>query len=239
MIYFSALKRSTQPEIMDNFTLQGPEMKNLLTDLQRVNKWLGGNAITVQGVKSLLANTNKKQPIRILDIGCGDGEMLRQCACFGVSEGYQLQLIGIDANAFILEEAQQRSKEYENITFLQMDVFSEALSEITFDIGLCTLFLHHFSGSDIEIMLQKLQSKATLGLVVNDLQRNRLAFWLFALFSRIFLKTKIARYDGLVSVASGFRKKELIKLSEAIKNTESTICWKWAFRYQWILKKSR
>lgn len=238
MIYFSATKRSTQPELMDDFKLQGTEMKQLLTDLQRVNKWLGGNQITLQGIKMLLATNPKTQPITILDVGCGDGEMLRQCARFGASEGYQLQLIGVDANAYILEEATQRSKEFQNITFQKIDVFSEALSEIPFDIGLCTLFLHHFSDSEIEIMLNRLQAKARLGIVINDLQRNRLAFWLFTVFSHIFLKTKIARYDGLVSVARAFRKKELVSLSEAIKNSTSTIRWKWAFRYQWILKKN-
>ncbi|GHC50399.1 methyltransferase domain-containing protein [Ulvibacter litoralis] len=238
MIYFSATKRSTQPELMDDFMLQGTEMKRLLTDLQIVNKWLGGNQITLEGIETLLSNIPKTQTITILDVGCGDGEMLRQCARFAASEGYQFQLIGVDANAFILEEAKQRSKDFQNISYQQLDVFSEALSEVTFDICLCTLFLHHFSNSEIEVLVNRLQSKATLGTVVNDLQRNRLAFWLFSVFSHIFLKTKIARYDGLVSVASGFRKKELVQRSEAIKNSTSTIRWKWAFRYQWILKKN-
>ena len=50
-------------------------------------------------------------------------------------------------------------------------------------------------------------------------------------------RTKIARHDGLVSVARGFRKKDLEDLSQEIPVTKHQINWKWAFRYQWLLVK--
>jgi len=238
MIQFSSKYRSKQTEIMDNFTLKGDEMKMLLTDLKNVNKWLGGNHITINGIQKLLPKLSKDRRITILDIGCGDGELLRECARFADREQYDFQLIGLDANGFIMEEARKRSKNYQNISFIQMDVFSEEIEALDFDIALCTLFLHHFTEPDIKLILGKLISKSKLGVVVNDLQRSRLAFWLFKIVSNVFLKTKIARYDGLVSVARGFKRKELEVLSKAIKKSTSYINWKWAFRYQWIIKKN-
>ena len=238
MIRYSSKYRSKQSEIMDDFDLKGEEMKELLTDLKRVNKWLGGNKITRLGIIKLLSGHSKAETITILDLGCGDGQMLRECARFGEEEGYNFQLIGIDANTFILDEARNRSKDFQNITFREMDIFSEELKDLQFDIGLCTLFLHHFSNEDIHIILQKVLNCSKVGVVVNDLHRSRLAFWLFKVIRYWILKTKIARHDGLVSVARGFKSNELESIAKQIKNCESEIRWKWAFRYSWILKKS-
>lgn len=235
MIAFSSKYRSTQDEIMDDLQLQGSEMKSLLTDLKTVNQLLGGNAITINGINKLLLGLSKDQTYTVLDVGCGDGEMLRRCARFAKSKGYSFELIGVDANEYILEEAKRRSLDFQNISYKKIDVFSDELKDIKFDIALCTLFLHHFSSSEITQILKNLTANAKVGVVVNDLHRSRLAFWLFKLFSALFLKTNIAKHDGLVSVASGFKLKDLQELSEQIKNSESCINWKWAFRYQWIL----
>ncbi len=238
MITFSITERSEQSEIMDNFDLKGEEMKLLLTDLKVVNSLLGGTAITLDGIKKLLQSIPKTQVITILDIGCGDGELLRKCANFGKKLGYTFKLIGVDANAHILEEAAIRSSEYNNITFKLIDVFSEEKSLPKADIILCTLFLHHFKNSAIVNLLQRAANVAKVGVVVNDLQRSAWAFNLFKLFSSVFIKTKVARHDGLVSIARGFTKEELQQMTKKIKGCTSTVHWKWAFRYQWILKKN-
>lgn len=234
MIEFSSKYRSRQVEIMDDLQLQGGEIKILLTDLKTVNKLLGGNSITIDGLRRLLTGKSKDRIFTILDIGCGDGEMLRRCASFAKSEGYNFELIGVDANKFILKEAEKRSKEFQNISYKKINVFSEEMKGLEFDIGLCTLFLHHFTSSEIIRILNKLISNAKVGVVVNDLHRSLIAFWLFKIFSSFFLQTNIAKHDGLVSIASGFKLRDLQRFSEKIKINKSCIKWKWAFRYQWV-----
>lgn len=238
MITYSSKYRSSQSEIMDDFNLQGGEMQKLLTDLKRVNTLLGGNSITINGIRQLLNNHSKNNPVTLLDIGCGDGEVLRQCAHWALKNGINVHLIGIDANAHILKEAKNRSEEIKNTTFKVVDVFSEKETLPEFDIALCTLFLHHFKEPQIEDLLKRLMLKAKVGVVINDLQRNILAFWLFKIFSLAFLRSKIARHDGLVSVARGFRRKELRRISEKIEGRHQ-VKWKWAFRYQWIIKVTK
>lgn len=238
MIYFNKNIRSHQPEIMDELDLQGDEMKILMNDLKIVNRWLGGNKITLDGLKVLLKNHPKSEKITIVDFGCGDGEMLRQCAKFGKKNGYNFDCIGIDFNSFILGEAIAKSKSFPNVQFQTKNVFSEVETLPECDIALTTLFLHHFKNEQIESLLKKILDKTTIGLIVNDLQRSKLAFNLFKIASNIFLKTEVARYDGLVSVARGFRKKELENLSQKITTESSIINWRWAFRYQWIINKS-
>jgi len=235
MIKYSSKYRTTRMEIMDDFNLQGDEMKKLLTDLKRVNKMLGGNALTLDGVGQLLENRLTNNTITILDIGCGDGEMLRQCAKWAAKRRINVQLIGIDANAYILKEAKKRSEEIINTTFKVVNVFAEKERLPEFDIALCTLFLHHFKEPQIEDLLNRLTSKAKVGVVINDLHRSFWAFWLFRLYGLLFLKSRIARRDGLVSVARGFKRKELKQISEKIIGVHQ-LKWKWAFRYQWIIR---
>lgn len=222
---------------MDDLDFQGLEMQNLLQDLKTVNKWLGGNQITIDGLKKLLKSKNKSTKITILDVGCGDGELLRQCADFGKRNNLNFELIGIDFNDNILQYAEIQSEKYLNIKFQKVDVFSEENLIPNCDIALCTLFLHHFSRNKIEALLKILLEKASIGIIVNDLERSKLAFNLFKIVSQVFLKTKTARHDGLVSVARGFKSGELENISTKIPNQQSEIHWRWAFRFQWILKK--
>lgn len=238
MIEFSDKYRSDQQEIMDDLEFQGREMRENLDDIRIMNKWFGGNNITLDGVHSLLKSYSKTVEIIILDIGCGDGQMLRECITFAQTKGYKVRGIGLDFNKNILDLAESKSQAYSNIKFQKVDVFSELNIVPNCDIALFTLFLHHFKNDKIEELLKSVLTKANKGLVINDLHRNRQAFNLFKIISKLFLKTKTAHHDGLVSIARGFKKHELKQISENIPNQKSYIRWRWAFRYQWIIEKA-
>jgi len=233
MITYSSTYRSSQPEIMDDFQLQGNELNKLLKDLKVVNRYLGGFNITKNAIEELLAKYNKKDEITILDLGCGDGEQLKECANWAEQKGWKVNFIGVDANQHILDIAKQNTSKYPSISFQCLDITKEDIPAC--DIVLCSLFLHHFSDEFIITLLQKLTKKVTLGIIVNDLHRSRWAFELFKLFSSLFLKTKIAKHDGLISVASAFKRKELENFSDNIKAIHQH-SWHWAFRYKWIIK---
>ena len=236
MISISTSYRSEQMEIMDDFELKGAELERLLSDLKTVNTLLGGTNISLNGIKQLLPHCDTSKPITIMDMGCGDGAILRKCAAFGKKLGLQFQLIGLDGNPNILRLAMEKSSNYSNISYQTVDILAEDTVLPACDIALCTLFLHHFPNESIITLLEGLTTATKAGIVINDLERSKVAFWLFMLFSFVFLKTKIAKHDGLVSIARAFRRKELIELSEKLENTNSRIRWKWAFRYQWILR---
>jgi hypothetical protein len=52
----------------------------------------------------------------------------------------------------------------------------------------------------------------------------------------VFIKNKMIIEDGLTSVLRGFKRKDLIQLSERLQ-VKPQVSWKWAFRFQWILKR--
>lgn len=230
-------KRSTQAEIMDDFDLKGEELKKTLKDLDKVNSWLGGNKITLEGIAKLLEKSNFKAPLRIIDVGCGNGSLLKEVAQFGRKQNLEMQLLGVDANTYSIEIARENAAEFPEIKFAALDVFSEEFRRREADIILCTLTLHHFSDAQIEELMKTFTEMATLGVVINDLQRSKTAYYLFEAFCAVFIKNEINRKDGLTSILRSFKKEDLQRYGKKLKVREQIINWKWAYRYQWILVK--
>ena len=75
------------------------------------------------------------------------------------------------------------------------------------------------------------------GIVVNDLQRSKLAYRLFQAIIFIFRLEKMTAEDGLISILRGFKREDLEKFSTELGLKKYSIKWKWAFRYQWIITK--
>ena len=228
-------KRSSETEIMDDFTMKGVLFRDTLDKLEIINRLLGGNKVTIKGLKELLKNKSKNKIITIVDLGCGHGDILRDIAKFGRKNNYTFRLIGIDANITAIDYAKELSCEYSELSFKAIDIFSEDFKKQSYDIVLCTLFLHHFKNNELISFLKMIIERATIGVVVNDLHRHKLAYYLFKLIG-FFIKNKMIREDGLTSILRAFKKKDLENISKQIK-VYFSIQWKWAFRYLWILKK--
>ncbi|WJS93235.1 methyltransferase domain-containing protein [Flavobacterium johnsoniae] len=229
--------RTEEPEIMDDFSLEGEELIHALDKIAAINRLLGGNKLTLHGIKQLLEKIDVSKPATIADVGCGNGDMLRMLAEYGKKQNINFKLIGIDANAFTVNYAQKLSKEFKNIEYLCLDIFSEEFRDVKYDIALCTLTLHHFSNQEIENILDLLHQNARVGIVVNDLHRSKLAYRLFEGICFVFNLNKMSKNDGLVSILRGFKKNELVHFSKKLNLNNYSINWKWAFRYQWIISK--
>ncbi|MDT0607634.1 methyltransferase domain-containing protein [Croceitalea rosinachiae] len=229
--------RSKESELMDDPKMDAEKYREAYLDINRCNRLLGGYGITINAVKSLLKKPVKKS-YTILDMGCGDGEMLRRISKAFEKQGLEAKLIGVDLRDDVLDIARSKSKEYTNINFTKQDIL-ELKDDFDCDIVLCTLTMHHFTDEQIHIFLKKFNTLAKIGVVINDLERSKLSYGLFKLFSIVFIKTAIAKYDGLVSISKGFRKKELLTYSRQLKTAIHTIKWKWAFRYVWVMQTNR
>ncbi|MEO8534855.1 MAG: methyltransferase domain-containing protein [Flavobacterium sp.] len=229
--------RTQETEIMDDFSLHGEEIYNALDTIANINQFLGGNRLTLNSVKQLLKKTNPDKTLSIVDIGCGNGDMLRVLADYGKKNNINLQLTGIDANEFTLDYAKKLSVDYSNIDYACINILSEEFKNLKYDIVLCTLTMHHFTNEEILNIMTTFNENAAIGVVVNDLHRSKTAYRLFKIIAVLFSLNKVSREDGLISILRGFKKNELESFSGKLNLKNYNINWKWAFRYQWIITK--
>jgi len=227
--------RSAEIEIMDDLAMGGDLLRNTLDQLALINKWLGGNALTKSGVKKLLANYPKEKEISIIDFGCGHGDMLRELAKFGKKHGYSFQMLGVDANQTAINYGEGLSQDYAKITYLCANVLDDNVLAMKCDIALCTLFLHHFEDEFAENFIQAMAEKASIGVVINDLHRHKLAYRLFSSLRGI-INNHMVTEDGLTSILKSFKRKDLERFAKKLPY-KSTISWRWAFRWQWLIQK--
>lgn len=227
--------RSHTIEIMDDLEMTGPVLIDSLDQLAIINKLLGGNQVTLGGLKKILAGQSKEKTIRIIDLGCGSGDMLRKVAEYGRKNDYKFELLGIDANQATVDYANQLSTDFPEISYKKEDVLSEYFKTHTYDIAMCTLFLHHFDDHVAMNVMQTLLKNAEMGVLINDLHRHRLAYYLFKIVT-LGVKNDMTKNDGLISILRAFKRKDFETYSKEIAYN-STISWHWAFRYQWIIIK--
>jgi 2-polyprenyl-3-methyl-5-hydroxy-6-metoxy-1,4-benzoquinol methylase len=227
--------RSNAPEMMDDFAMEGEVLKDALDKIAKINQLLGGNKVTLQGLTQLLKYSSTKT-IRILDVGCGNGDLLRTLAKYAQQHHYNFQLHGIDANAFTIKYAESLSIKYPNITYHCTDILKEPVIKDQYDIILCTLTLHHFKNDEIIKLLANFSKQCKLGFVINDLHRNAIAYYLFYALCFLFRLNDMSREDGLVSILRGFKRADFKLYSKQLHFKNEILKWKWAFRYQWIVK---
>lgn len=227
--------RSNELELMDDPKIEEKALETALSDISRVNKLLGGNDITIRAVHKLIEDMNPSQQLTILDLGCGDGEMLRSIAKSFRKKEKDVKLIGIDLNEKCLAYARKLSVSYPEISYQKQNILDLEASESSYDIIVCTLTLHHLKCNDIKNMMKKMIELAKIGVVINDLHRSTTAYYLFKIFSFFFIKGYVAKNDGLISIKRGFKKKELVQYAKSLDLQHYKIHWKWAFRYRWIV----
>ncbi|WP_435625771.1 methyltransferase domain-containing protein [Flagellimonas sp.] len=226
--------RSRVDELMDDPNMELPTLRQAYEDINRCNNLLGGDAITINGVWKLIKK-DKHKSYTILDMGCGDGTMLRKLSDFLSKKGVSHSMMGIDLRDDVLLIAREESRDFSQIEYRKMDIL-QADSSFSCDILINTLTMHHFEEERIDAFLEQFVTLAKIGVVINDLQRSRLSYNLFKVFSFFFIRTQVAKTDGLISISKGFRKVDLENLAKKIPNVFHTIQWKWAFRYVWIMQ---
>lgn len=231
-------KRSDRPELMDDFQAGIKSLKVVYDDINRANALLGGSNITVRAIANLMKQ-KPQESYTIVDMGCGDGQMLRNVAQYCRKWNTPVKLIGIDLNADAITLAKEASLGYPEIEYQIRDILKLDTEEFSCDIVINTLSMHHFVDEDIARFINKFNQLAHIGVIINDLHRSRWAYYLFKLFSLIFIKTETAKIDGLISISKGFVKSDLIQYSKALPDIKHKISWKWAFRYVWIMQPNR
>src|SRR4051812_44108901 len=163
--------RSAGVEIMDDLNCHGEVVDQTLRELEFINKWLGGNAVTLDAVERLTKGLNDKT-LSIADLGCGSGDMLRMLSDWALRKNIKVRLYGIDANPHIIDFAKRRCEDHPEIIFETVDIFSAEFEKRQYDIVTGTLFYHHFQSEHLTAFFAQLKQQARIGIVINDIHRH-------------------------------------------------------------------
>jgi len=228
--------RSTLPERMDASGVSETEIGKAMREIERINKWLGGNKI-IQNALSKLSWPKNAAPVTIMDLGCGGGDILRMVSNWGKKHHKSLRLIGVDINPIMTRLAGNHSRNYEDISFISMDVFDPALNEERPDIMICSLFTHHFDDEALIILLHRMNELSKRFVIINDLDRHWFAYYAIKLLTLLFRSPQLVRYDGPLSVARSLKRLEWESALKKAGIESYTIRWRWAWRWEIIIKK--
>jgi len=232
----SLAARSVDEELMDDLKCQGEVVDQTLRELDTINRWLGGNRVTISGLQSLLDDVNKGRTLRIADIGCGSGEMTALIAKWALNSGRKVETIGIDANPHIIDFAIRNTERLPGLSFKVMNVLDKEFEQQKFDAVVATLFMHHFTSDQLIGLFRRLREQTKLGFVVNDIHRHAIAFHSIRMLTSLLSKSTMVKFDAPLSVRRAFTRPELeaILAKAAIENY--SLKWRWAFRWQVVIR---
>lgn len=155
-------------------------------------------AMILQTIIQSLRSIGIQRKLRVVDIGCGVGYVLRWLATHKFTQA-DLSLLGVDFNATLIEHAQKLAQAEDlDVDFQVANAFN---LDVPVDIFISSGVLHHFPGKNLELFFEQQVKCTPLAFAHFDPQYS----WATPIGSFIFhfsrMRTPLARYDGWLSAA--------------------------------------
>lgn len=190
--------RADAEELMDADDLDPATYAAVLGDLARVN----GVTLARRPTLGFLARaTGRRHTLRLLDVGFGDGDMLRAVARWAARRGVAADLVGVDLNPRSEPAARAHTPGDLPIRYVTGDYADMGGG---WDAIVSSLVAHHMTPGQLLTFLRFMEANAR-SWFVNDLHRHRLAHAGFPLLARLARWHPIVRHDGRLSIARSFR----------------------------------
>ena len=198
----SLSRRAVAEEQMDAADLPAETYRQVLADLARINRITLTPRPTLGFLKRALGD---RKEFSLLDVGFGQGDMLRTIAAWSERRGIRARLTGIDLNPNSETMAREATDPALPIAYRTGD-YRDLPGD--WDFVISSLVTHHMTPPQIDDFLRFMEARSGLGWLVNDLHRHRLAYFGFPLLARVAWLHRIVREDGQLSIARSFRPDE-------------------------------
>jgi 2-polyprenyl-3-methyl-5-hydroxy-6-metoxy-1,4-benzoquinol methylase len=211
---FDRSRRSGQAEILDS-PLPPADLAGILRDLARFNGVMQGHRPVLQWLDRAVKDLPPDRPLTLLDIGCGYGDLLRAIRDWAQRRGRAFRLIGIDLSPQVVEVARSVTSATDDIEYHATDIFAFTPSA-PIDFVVTSLVAHHLSDQMIVRFLRWMETTASRGWMIYDLQRSIVSFYFIALAGVALWLHPVVVYDGRISVARALTRREWeARLAEA------------------------
>lgn len=222
-------QRNDLSELMDTESVTPEDFAACLRDLATVNRVTLAMRPTFAWLNRVTRNWPEDRPLKILDVGYGEGDMLRAIWRWADRRGLDVELEGIDLNPLSALAAQRATPGGMHIRFRTGDVF--ALSPTRrFDVIISSLVTHHLTDEQIVAFIRLMERQTTTGWFINDLHRHAVSYHVFRLWAALAGWHRFVRHDGPVSIARSFRRADWERyLAQA--GVAADIGWYMPFRF--------
>ena len=227
--------RDRQPERMDDPALDRDEHILALQGLRRIN--LISRAVSALWNPIAAAfPADHDEPLRILDIGCGSGDVATGIWKRARQAGRHVQMVGCDISDVAISTATARAAmEDADVRFEVRDVLDGPLPD-GYDVICCALFLHHLADDDIICLLRRVHAAGASMFVASDLVRSRRGYVLSRIATRWLSRSPVVHTDGPLSVRAALTSHELHDLTQQAGLEQVSIQRQWPerLRMTWL-----
>ena len=223
-------KRSYTKELLDQTSIPDKDLFRNLYELHVINALLGGYKVSLAALSKVIT---KDREYYLSDIGSGGGDTLKVIRDWAIKNNYTIHLSGID----LKEQCRQYASSNNPTPSIQFycDDYRNIQHHVKkTDILHASLFCHHLSEEQIVELIQFAKTHKMV-LVINDLERNRFAYYAIKLLTRMFSSSYLVKNDAPLSVLRGFSKKEWTGLLKKAGAQNYVLKNKWAFRHLLII----
>jgi 2-polyprenyl-3-methyl-5-hydroxy-6-metoxy-1,4-benzoquinol methylase len=191
--------RSRQQEQIDAPDLDPAIYETVFHDLARVNRWTFTAHPTIAFLNRAIGSAKR---FRLMDVGFGDGDVLRAIARWAKRRGIEADLVGVDLNEKSLRAARHATPPDMPIDYRVGDYLDQ---KGPFDFVISSQVTHHMSDEQLLMFLRYMEREARAGWLICDLHRLAFSYWGFPLLARLLFVHRIVREDGQLSIARSFR----------------------------------
>lgn len=206
------MKRSLDKEMMDLAGLPARLLEGDLKNLRTINRVLGA-ARGVLGCLDRYVEKNRMTGFSLLDVGAGSGDLSARIAAWARRKGVSARIVALERDPVAAQMARRLAARWPEISVLRADGFSPPFPLRSFDFVFVSQVLHHFSESEIIVLLKTWAGLARKGIIVSDLIRHPLAYGGIRLLTA-FSRNVMTRTDAPLSVRRAFTMAEWRRLFE-------------------------
>ena len=210
---YMSLARIVRPETLDDLAENDPRAIRSRRDLQRVNRVMGTRGIVLRGLQQALAGRTQTTPLRMLELGAGDGSLMLTIAKKLAPTWPTVKLTLLDRQRLVDEETIAGfAKLGWRAQSLNVDVrdWISTPDAQRFDAIVTNLFLHHFDDDELPGLLAAIGERCDSFFACEP--RRALVPLAGSHLIGALLVNAVTREDAVLSVHAGFRDKELSAL---------------------------
>lgn len=184
---------------MDSPDLDPAVYEKVLHDLARVNRFTFTAWPTIAFLRGAVGEAKR---FRLIDVGFGDGDVLRSVARWARRRGIEADLVGVDLNEKSVKAALDATPADMKIDYRAGDYLDQ---EGPWHFIISSQVTHHMTDEQLLTFLRHMEAEARRGWLICDLHRLAFSYWGFPLLARLLFVHRIVREDGRLSIARSFR----------------------------------